>query len=207
MNFLIKIENDPLFYTGIIGLINQAVKECNSRPSVINTEFSAENIRNADFIFMTVCAGEYFLCFKDLLKKKKSAGTFIFVGSETLPEKSSLPACIKNAHIFSQKVSPDTLYENIVKAIRNHCARKESIRAATLDNYTCINCNYRTLSFTQEKIAYGLSNCLSISDIAGRIGITYKTAVSHKKNIMSKFNLNNKLELYEFVTRYRRNKD
>jgi DNA-binding NarL/FixJ family response regulator len=61
-------------------------------------------------------------------------------------------------------------------------------------------------SFTQEKIAYGLHACMGMNDIADRIGITYKTAISHKKNIMNKFDLNSKLELYEFIACYHKKK-
>jgi DNA-binding CsgD family transcriptional regulator len=206
MNFLINIDNNPLFAKGIVGLIHSAIKECNIPSPFVTFNFSAENIHKADFIFMTVCAGEYFLCFKDLINRKKSVKTFIFVGSETLPEKRSLPDCIKNACFFSQKASPDDVYQALVKALRGDTTGRENCKSASKNSYSCIKCNYRALSLTQEKVAYGLNTCLDMKDIAEQIGTTYKTAVSHKKNIMNKFNLNNKLELYDFIAQYHKRK-
>ncbi len=206
MNFLIKIDNNPLFSTGIVGLIHDAIKECNITSPFVSFDFTAENIHNADFIFMTVCAGEYFLCFKDLINRKKSVKTFIFVNSETLPAKRTLPDCFKDARFFPQKADPSVVYDTLLKTLRGDASAREGSKGSSKNTYSCINCNYRALSFTQEKIAYGLNTCLGMSDIADRIGITYKTAVSHKKNIMDKFNLNNKLELYEFIAQYHKRK-
>lgn len=207
MNFLIKIDNNPLFSTGIVGLIHDAITECNIPSPFVSFDFTAENINKADFIFMTVCAGEYFLCFKDLINRKKSVKTFIFVGSEILPAKQNLPDCIKDARFFPQKTSYAVVYESLLKVLRSDSVTREGSKDASKNTYSCINCNYRALSYTQEKIAYGLNTCLGMNDIADRIGITYKTAVSHKKNIMDKFNLNNKLELYEFIAQYHKRKN
>jgi DNA-binding CsgD family transcriptional regulator len=206
MNFLINIDNNPLFSTGIVGLIHKAIKECNIASPFVSSDFTAENIHKADYIFMTLCPGEYFLCFKDLINRKKSVNTFIFIGSETLPARHSLPECIKEARFFSQKAGADVVYEALLNALRGVAPERESNQSPGKSVYACINCNYRALSFTQEKIARGLNSCLGMNDIADRIGITYKTAVSHKKNIMNKFNLNNKLELYEFIAQYHKRK-
>lgn len=206
MKFLINIDNDTLFSTGIVGLIRDAIKECNVSSPSISYDFNVDNIHKADFIFMTVCAGEYYLCFKDLINRKKSVKTFIFVASDNIPVKHSLPDCIKDAEFFTCKESSALVYEAIVSAIRGYPAAKERAKSAGKCAYSCINCNYRALSFTQEKIAYGLNACLGMNDIADRIGITYKTAISHKKNIMNKFDLTSKLELYEFIACYHKKK-
>lgn len=206
MNFLINIDNDPLFSRGIVGLINQALKECNIHSSFVTFDFNSENIQQADFIFMTACAGEYYLCFKDLINRKKSVKSFIFVSSDIIPPKTSLPECLKEARFFLQKARPALVYEAILKAIRSFTTSQDVAKPAAKNSWPCLNCNHKALSFTQEKVAHGLNLCLGISDIADRMGITYKTAVSHKKNIMSKFNLNNKVELYEFIAQYHKRK-
>jgi hypothetical protein len=206
MNFLINIDNNPLFSTGIVGLIKQAIEECNISSYFVTSDFSTENIQNADFIFMTACSGEYYLCFKDLINRKKSVKSFIFVSSGIIPPKTSLPECIKEARFFLQKARPALVYDAILKAVRGYVASQELAKLDSKNTWSCLNCNHRALSFTQEKVAHGLNICLGMSDIADRMGITYKTAVSHKKNIMSKFNLNNKLELYEFIAQYHKRK-
>jgi len=206
MNFLININNNDLFATGIVGLIRDAVKECNIPSPFVTYDFSAENIHKADFIFMTACPGECFLCFKDLINRKKTVNSFIFVSRDTLPSKCSLPDCIKDASFFPQKASLTAVYEALLKAIRSSMAGKERNKGTGKNGWSCLNCNYKSLSFTQEKIAWGLNSCLGMSDIAEQMGITYKTAISHKKNIMNKFDLNNKLELYEFIDCYHKRK-
>lgn len=206
MKFLINIDNDTLFSTGIVGLIRDAINECNVSSPSISYDFNVENIHKADFIFMTVCAGEYYLCFRDLINRKKSVKTFIFVASDNIPARHSLPDCIKDAQFFTCKESSAVVYDAIIAAIDGYPAAKERARSAGKCAYSCINCNYKALSFTQEKIAYGLNACMGMSDIAERIGITYKTAISHKKNIMNKFDLNSKLELYEFIACYHKKK-
>ncbi|PTA92208.1 hypothetical protein C9415_20515 [Kluyvera sp. Nf5] len=206
MKFLINIDNDTLFSTGIVGLIRDAIKECNVSSPSLSWDFSVENIHKADFIFMTVCAGEYYLCFRDLINRKKSGKIFIFVAGDTIPARHILPDCIKDAQFFLRKERSAVVYDAIVKAIYGNPAAKERAKGAGKCAYSCINCNYRALSFTQEKIAYGLHACMGMNDIADRIGITYKTAISHKKNIMNKFDLNSKLELYEFIACYHKKK-
>lgn len=202
MKFLINIDNDTLFSTGIVGLIRDAIKECNVSSPSISYDFNVDNIHRADFIFMTLCAGEYYLCFRDLINKKKTVKIFIFVTSDNIPARHSLPECIKDAQFFARKESLDVVYDAVIKAIHSDPVANERTKGAGKCAYACINCHYKTLSFTQEKIAWGLNACMGMTDIADRIGINYKTAISHKKNIMNKFDLNSKLELYEFIACY-----
>jgi hypothetical protein len=180
MKFLINIDNDTLFSTGIVGLIRDAIKECNVSSPSLSWDFSVENIHKADFIFMTVCAGEYYLCFRDLINRKKSGRIFIFVAGDTIPARHILPDCIKDAQFFLRKERSAVVYDAIVKAIHGNPAAKERAKSAGNAPIPVLTVTIEP-SFTQEKIAYGLHACMGMNDIADRIGITYKTAISHKR--------------------------
>lgn len=205
MNFLIHVDNDALFSAGIAGLIQDAAAENSISPVNVSYEYTVENIQKADFIFITVCAGEYYLCFNDLIYKKSTAKVFLFVSSNNIPDNALLPECIKEATFFPQKTSSGEVRAALSEALRRY-RQSNDLKPVGKKNWACLDCNYKTLSFTQDKIVRGLNNCLSINEIADRIGIHYKTAVSHKKNIMSKFNLHSKTELYEFISCYQKKK-
>ncbi|MCL0625328.1 LuxR C-terminal-related transcriptional regulator, partial [Klebsiella pneumoniae] len=63
----------------------------------------------------------------------------------------------------------------------------------------CINCACRSVSDAQTKVIYAFSIGLSPHEVAAALNISPKTIHSHKKNIMSKFNLNSRQQFNNLV--------
>ena len=136
--------------------------------------YNIKNISTADIIFTEMVVGEFSLCHDTLNNRSDAARIFIIHSQKGPVVKNPLPNCIKGSVFIYEKDLPGNIKKTMAKA---------------LDVSTAI----------QLKILYATSIGLNTSDIAKKLSMNYKTVFSHKRNVMTKFNLANKQELQKFA--------
>lgn len=160
--------------------------------------YDLKKIDNANIIFTEMVAGEFFLCHDILNKKHNETTVFIFHTQKDNFSKSSLPNCINNAIFIHKQDSIINMRNKILKNIKlSNIA--DIFESTSFKLQRCLNCQFKTVTSFQLKVLYATSMGLDTTGISEELDMNYKTVFSHKRNIMSKFNITNKHELHKFA--------
>ena len=160
------------------------------------TEFTRENISNADLMVLSLCRGEPFICTPELLARRK--GVMIGLVNGEHYSKETLPACFQEM-IFVSRDAPLSDFYRVFSSAWHTLQRHEEIRV----NPVCAECQHRTLSPRQTVIMASLYQGLSTPAIAQKLKIDSKTVYAHKYDVMQKFQLESDHHLQALLTRMR----
>ena len=122
---------------------------------------------------------------------------FIFPDNEHATVDEGLPNCLQHAVFMPPHARVQRLKDEIANAIERPLLPRQDPPFNRLRR--CINCACRSVSDAQTKVIYAFSIGLSPHEVAAALNISPKTIHSHKKNIMSKFNLNSRQQFNNLV--------
>ncbi len=122
---------------------------------------------------------------------------FIFPDNEHATVDEGLPNCLQHAVFIPPHARVQRLKDEIANAIERPLLPRQDPPFNRLRR--CINCACRSVSDAQTKVIYAFSIGLSPHEVAAALNISPKTIHSHKKNIMSKFNLNSRQQFNNLV--------
>jgi len=123
------------------------------------------------------------------------------------------------SHLAHYKISRQLLDSGIAAYVLKSCTRKDLLMAldklADNLNYYCTNITmsimnsarepYRepgvTLTERERQVLSGLVNCQTNNEIANKLGLSENTVKAHRRNIQSKFGVNNLLGMVRFACR------
>lgn len=153
---------------------------------------------NATIIFTEMVAGEFSLCHNLINRKHDETKVFIFYSQEEQLIKKTLPNCISDATFIHKQDSIESIKNTLKKRLtfRNIEYIFEPI---SYKLRRCFNCNFKVATHTQLKILRSTAIGLNTTDISKVLSLNYSTVLSHKTNIMDKFNLSNRHELQTFA--------
>lgn len=192
INFFINIKNNYL-RVAISELIHEAMSTSPESRYRFFPQWNEISITDATVIFMEMKAGEWYLCHDIFQHVPEHCKLFIFqqdTKNKKNLELKELPNCIKDAVFMDVHSSVYTLKNEISKATRPHLNKKVANKFNRLRS--CINCPRKLVSNAQMKVFYAFSIGLTPHEIAAELKISHKTVYSHRKNIMSKFKLDNR---------------
>jgi len=185
----IFIKNDNYFFrVGFSKLMESLFPDVLFNMHVIN-DFDKEVIVDADIMALNLCRGEEFVCHPELLNRR--VGLLIgLVDKRFMRPGGALPLCLQDMVFIQQD---EQINRIMAKIKRIHLL----MQAPSMDkpDVRCCECRHRKLSPQQKKVAAALHEGLPVSDIARKLALCTKTVFSHKRIIMSKFNLRNDLDL------------
>lgn len=191
INILIK-ESDSLFQYGLTSFFNEFFVHENQRID-FNFSYTSESVKMADIIVLSLCPGESFICFPELLKRK--GGIVIgFIDDEM--RVSAQSSCFQDI-IFISRRAPVTQVRAVLHAAWQRTQR-EGYRQSSV---SCFDCQQQTLTPQQIRIMIGLYKGRSIMQIADELMISDKTVFAHKYIAMRKFNLRSDYELILLVNK------
>lgn len=186
LNKITIIAKDNFFKMGLTELIDH---EVNSWPQ---SKLNIKNILDTspDLIFIEK---EYFeCCIFDITEGiPQNSEAYVFIDKRHITHQKELPHCISPERMLDKKMSltelRSSIHEILLKAIQsNH--QKDAI-----DKYSYCPC-FKPLTRAQLRIANYIYSGLGYNSIANRLGVSYKTVLSHKAQIMKKYNVRNKFE-------------
>ncbi|HAT1575863.1 TPA: helix-turn-helix transcriptional regulator [Raoultella ornithinolytica] len=160
--------------------------------------YNIKNISTADIIFTEMVVGEFSLCHDTLNNRSDAARIFIIHSQKGPVIKNPLPNCIKGSVFIYEKDLPGNIKKTMARAL-DISSIKTTNESASCSLRRCLDCQCNSVTAIQLKILYATSIGLNTSDIAKKLSMNYKTVFSHKRNVMTKFNLANKQELQKFA--------
>ena len=189
-NFLINIKNHYL-RVAIAELVDEAMKTYGGSAYQFSEQWDLESIAQSQV------AGEWYLC-HDLFQHAPEQYTlFIFQDNEQATVEEGLPNCLRQAVFIPPHAPVQRLKDEIVSAIQRPLPPQHDPSFNRLRR--CINCACKSVSDAQTKVIYAFSIGLSPHEVAAALKISHKTIHSHKKNIMSKFNLHSRQQFNNLV--------
>ncbi|HHU4071291.1 LuxR family transcriptional regulator KbvR [Klebsiella quasipneumoniae] len=195
-NFLINIKNHYL-RVAIAELVDEAMKTYGGSAYQFSEQWDLESIAQSQVFFTEMVAGEWYLC-HDLFQHAPEQYTlFIFQDNEQATVEEGLPNCLRQAVFIPPHASVQRLKDEIVSAIQRPLSPQHDPAFNRLRR--CINCACKSVSDAQTKVIYAFSIGLSPHEVAAALKISHKTIHSHKKNIMSKFNLHSRQQFNNLV--------
>ncbi|HHL3748200.1 TPA: LuxR family transcriptional regulator KbvR [Klebsiella pneumoniae] len=195
-NFLFNIKNHYL-RVAIAELVDEAMKAAGRPHYQFSQQWDAGSMAQADVIFTEMVAGEWYLC-QDLFQHAPEQYTlFILPDNEHATVDEGLPNCLQHAVFMPPHARVQRLKDEIANAIERPLLPRQDPPFNRLRR--CINCACRSVSDAQTKVIYAFSIGLSPHEVAAALNISPKTIHSHKKNIMSKFNLNSRQQFNNLV--------
>lgn len=195
-NFLINIKNHYL-RVAIAELVDEAMKTYGGSAYQFSEQWDLESIAQSQVFFTEMVAGEWYLC-HDLFQHAPEQYTlFIFQDNEQATVEEGLPNCLRQAVFIPPHAPVQRLKDEIVSAIQRPLSPQHDPAFNRLRR--CINCTCKSVSDAQTKVIYAFSIGLSPHEVATALKISHKTIHSHKKNIMSKFNLHSRQQFNNLV--------
>lgn len=187
--------NDPdlLFRRGMKYFLSDFFFKRFNRQVEFNTDYTSDNISDADVIILSLCNGERYICLPELRARKKG----IIVG--LVDEEDDLrisPSCFADIVYILRREPLSEITRKLTDAWHKWIEIQE------FQGYkSCLGCKHVSLSITQLEIITGLNEGYSFQEIATNMNITYKTVTAHKYLIMRKFCLRNDYDLFRFLGR------
>lgn len=180
----------------IAELVDEAMKAAGRPHYQFSQQWDAGSMAQADVIFTEMvagsgtCAGIFSAC-------PGTIYAFIFPDNEHATVDEGLPNCLQHAVFMPPHARVQRLKDEIANAIERPLLPRQDPPFNRLRR--CINCACRSVSDAQTKVIYAFSIGLSPHEVAAALNISPKTIHSHKKNIMSKFNLNSRQQFNNLV--------
>lgn len=170
--------------------------------SVEVEDLTKQNVLQADVIVKEFNAGAQFICHPTLKFRRKPGLIIGIYDDKESPHHNGLPLCIKDVIFISRSESLHSATEKISIAW-------EDIKANPTISYSgkCLQCKIRTLTPQQILIAKSMLRGNDIFSISKQLSISIKTASSHKRMIMRKFDLKNDCELLIFLKSFKQSND
>ncbi|WP_320733152.1 helix-turn-helix transcriptional regulator [Enterobacter roggenkampii] len=187
--------NDPdlLFRRGMKYFLSDFFcKQYNCKVEFI-TDYTSDNIANADVIILSLCNGERYICLPELRARQKG----IIIGLVDEEDDSRIsPSCFADIVYILRRESLSEITRRLTFAWQKWIENQE------FQGYkSCIGCKHLSLSLTQLEIITELNKGYSFQEVATNMNITYKTVTAHKYLIMRKFCLRNDYDLFRFLGR------
>ncbi|MGF6100545.1 response regulator transcription factor [Enterobacter sp. A4] len=185
-------ESDLMFHYGMKYFLSDFFGQHFMRTPEFFTDYTHENIANADVIILSLRNGERYTCIPGL--KMRRQGIIIGLVDDIDTCKRS-PACFEDMIFIQRRESLSSITQKFTIAWKNWLMRE-----AFPCHKTCQGCNNFKLSFQQREIMVRLYQGRSVQEVATSLHISYKTVASHKYNVMRKFSLKNDHELFRFLS-------
>lgn len=137
---------------------------------------------------------------------RKAPGTRVIILSTSHADVFVLEALRNGAAGF---VSKDTSDAEVVRAVREVVAGRhflspplsEAVIAAYLGGSTSAGDAYETLTRREREVLHLVAHGLSAKEIARRLGMSPRTAETHRSHVMQKLGLHGRTELIRFAVR------
>lgn len=184
-------ESDALFCRGMKYFLSDFFYKSFKRQVEFITDYTQENIADADVIVLSLCNGERYTCFPELRARRK--GIIIgLVDENDYREKS--PSCFADIVYIVRRESLNAVTDRLTVAWQKWLASEDFTQYKT-----CLGCKHLTLSLQQREIMSGFYHGNTVKDVARILNISYKTVAAHKYYVMRKFSLKNDYELIRFL--------
>lgn len=193
---MIKIlinESDKYFEDGIMHLLRGMFLYEYGQEVEFLKEFSPYNICNANVILLSLLRGEASTCKKEFRGRTRGVVIGLTDTDAKLYEKT--PLCYRDMVFISRRSTRKNMYSGIFKAWGN---KNES--AHVLPDVLCADCPHVQLSEREYIIAVAMMSGMSTNGIAHKLNVSEKTVYAHKYSMMRKFNIDNKRDLFDFLT-------
>ncbi|WP_148243122.1 helix-turn-helix transcriptional regulator [Enterobacter asburiae] len=190
VNILIS-ETDILFQCGLQYFFKGFFSHVAQQDVAFTFDFTADSIRAADVIVLSLCQGEYFTCFPELQARQQ--GIIIGIVEDDARVKA-LPSCFQDIIFIPRSASLDHLRQ--VLSIAWHRTQSPCYIWRKI---SCFECQCKILSPQQIRIMMNFYRGLSVVQIARAMKISDKTVFTHKYIMMQKFNLRNDFELMALI--------
>ncbi|MDY0923345.1 helix-turn-helix transcriptional regulator [Leclercia sp. CFBP8987] len=184
-------EPDAMFRKGMICFLKELFWIKLGRKCEYVTDFTPENIADADVIVLSLRQGERYICFPDLRARRK--GIVIGLVDEADNYHKS-PSCFADIIYILRRETLKEISQKITATWRSWLMSEGFSRYKT-----CSGCRYVTISPQQKEIMAGLYRGLSIQEIAIMLRVTYKTVAAQKYVVMRKYSLKNDHDLLHFL--------
>ncbi|TNV20484.1 response regulator transcription factor [Buttiauxella sp. B2] len=189
---------DNFFRHGLESVFSHILKFYFCRSPVFHDNSDVNVIPCLDVIVILFGPGESYLCYPELVNRKKNCLVIGFHNSGGSRAQGYLPKCFSGALFLNTEQSVQQIMSKIICALK--VARKLT---NSLNELQCHLCRRRTLSRQQYIITERICNGEGIQQIAQELGISNKTVSSHKRRIMDNFNLKNTKDLMKFLINIR----
>ena len=184
-------ESDVIFHYGMKYFLSEFFWQRFMRMPEFLTDYTHENIANADVIILSLRNGERYTCIPGLQTRRQ--GIIIGLVDDIDTCKRS-PACFEDMIFIQRRESLSSITQKLTIAWKNW------LMSETFPCHkTCLGCKHFKLSFQQREIMARLYQGRSVQEVATSLHISYKTVASHKYNVMRKFSLKNDQELFRFL--------
>lgn len=184
-------DSDILFRRGMKSFLSELFCNRFNRQVEFITEYTAENIADADVIILSLCSGERYICFPELRVRRK--GIIIGLVDENDFHTRS-PSCFADIVYIMRREPLSQITHKLTIAWLKWVVNEE------FQPYkTCIGCKHVTLSHQQKGIMDGLYRGRSVQEVAAEMNVAYKTVAAHKYMVMRKFSLKNDYDLFRFL--------
>ncbi|MEX0546788.1 regulatory LuxR family protein [Raoultella ornithinolytica] len=195
VNVLIDIGNTFTRYA-IIQICEEIIYET---PEVsYNFYYNREHVNISNIVFTEMSPGEYYLCHELASEAYISDKIFILHQETNRVIRSRLPNCIHNSIFVPDNITVSNFKKMISTAIEKIISQ-DITPDSEKTKWTCLNCQFKSLTPIQSQILYASFIGLNTTEIANQFSLKYKTVFSHKNNIMAKFDISNKIELQSFA--------
>lgn len=154
------------------------------------TDYTAENIADADVIVLSMCTGERYTCFPELRARRKG----IIIGLVDENDHSRSPTCFEDIVYITRRGTLEEITNKLYVAWHKWLSSN-----AFPDYQSCLGCKHYALSLQQREIMAGFYHGNTVKDVAMMLNINYKTVAAHKYIVMRKFSLKNDYELFRFL--------
>lgn len=184
-------ESDVLFRRGMKYFLSDLFCKRFKRQVEFITDYTQENIANADVIVLSLRTGERYTCFPELRARRK--GIIIgLVDENDYHEKS--PSCFADIVYIVRREPLSAITDRLTVAWQKWLASEDFPQYKS-----CLGCKHFTLSLQQREIMSGFYHGNTVKDVARMLNINYKTVAAHKYIVMRKFSLKNDYELFRFL--------
>jgi len=186
---LIK-ESDLMFRQGIEYYLSDFFWRKFRRDVEFITEYTAENIADADVIVLSMCNGERYTCFPELRARRKG----IIIGLVDERDYRRSPLCFEDIVYITRRESLEAITHQLSMAWH-----KWLVSDVFPPYLSCQGCKHYTLSLQQREILEKIYKGRSLHQIARNMNIAYKTVAAHKYMVMRKFSLKGDNDLLRFT--------
>lgn len=194
IKIIVDNNNDAFYGLGIQTLMSNLFREVFNKGVILTSDINKNDISQADVIIMGLSPGENFVCHPVLYARKRNSLIVGIFDSAQSSHVDALPLCFENI-IFIHRTEPIArVVKKILKGWDQLCNKTHSTTP-----WSCHDCEHKTLSPQQIKVATHYYNGASAEQIAHILNISPKTVFTHKRMIMGKFNVHSDYELFSLL--------
>lgn len=190
INILIR-ESNSLFSHSLQYFLREIFFTRFSQSTNFIYDYRLETIAYADVIVLSLSPGERYTCFPELRAREK--GIIIGLINEDNVFETS-PKCFADILYIPKHYPLEEIKAKISMIWERWLSSSRFIKCTS-----CSKCNYRQMSSRQLQIMALYYQGKSAKEIAGELGLCYKSIYSNKYQVMHKYNLHNDNELFSFL--------